>query len=85
MYVFIYDIAYNGAIWPCHPSHSMPLALILLSQGGINEYVCVCVCVLLGLMAVNQSILPVDQNTGFLAQFQNLDFRNRARAACWFS
>ena len=26
MYVFIYDIAHNGAIRPCHPSHSMPLA-----------------------------------------------------------
>ena len=31
MYVcmFIYQIAHNRAIRPCHPSHSMPLALIL--------------------------------------------------------
>ena len=43
-----------------------------------------CVCAVGFDGAVNQSILPVDQNTGFLAQFQNLDFRNRARAACWF-
>ena len=33
MYVcmYIYEIAHNRAIRPCHPSHSMPLALILPS------------------------------------------------------
>ena len=36
--VCIYEIAYNRAIRPCHPSHFMPLALIL-------PRVCVCVCV----------------------------------------
>ena len=36
--VCIYQIAHNHAIRPCHPSHSMPLALIL-------PRVCVCVCV----------------------------------------
>ena len=27
--VFIYKIAHNRAIWPCHPSHSTPLVLAL--------------------------------------------------------
>ena len=35
----IYLIAHNCAIRPCHPSHSVPLALIL------PRGVCVCVCV----------------------------------------
>ena len=35
MYVCIYLIAHNHAIRPCHPSHSMPLALIL--PRGIND------------------------------------------------
>ena len=34
---------HNRAIRPCHPSHSMPLALILPRGGGV----CVCVCVYL--------------------------------------
>ena len=41
--VCIYSIAHNRAIRPCHPSHSMPLALIL--AGGDQMCVCVCVCV----------------------------------------
>ena len=43
----IYKIAHNGAIRPCHPSHSMPLALILLC-------VYVCVCVLIELLTTAQ-------------------------------
>ena len=49
--VCIYQIAHNRAIRPCHPSHSMPLALILPSKGGSMILVtktseCVCVCFL---------------------------------------
>ena len=44
MCVCIYEIAHNRAIWPCHPSHSMPLALIL--PRGDQWYLCVCVYLL---------------------------------------
>ena len=36
VYVCIYSITHNRAFRPRHPSHSMPLALIL-AQGGIND------------------------------------------------
>ena len=39
--MYIYYIAHNRAIRPCHPSHSMPLALIL----RICVYVCMYVVV----------------------------------------
>ena len=45
MYVcmYIYKIAHNRAIRPCHPSHSMPLALILPRRDQCM-YVCMYVC-----------------------------------------
>ena len=39
--VCIYQSAHNRAIRPCHPSHSMPLALILARED--QWYLCVCV------------------------------------------
>ena len=33
VYVHVYEIAYNRAVWACHPSHSMPLALVVLPRG----------------------------------------------------
>ena len=56
----IYEIAHNRAIRPpCHPSHSIPLALIL--PRGINDtmyicmYVCMYVCIFIKLHITAQS------------------------------
>ena len=51
--VCIYKIVHYRAIRPSHPSHSMPLALIL--PRGVCVCVCVCVCVFIKLHITAQS------------------------------
>ena len=43
--VCIYYISHNRAIRPCHPSHSMPLELILPKGFKGSTVILVCVCV----------------------------------------
>ena len=48
--VCIYEIAHNPAIRPCHPSHSMPLIILVTKTS-----VCVCVCVFMKLHITAQT------------------------------
>ena len=50
----IYEIAHNRAIRRCHPSHSMPLALIL-PRGAV----CVCVFIKLHITAQSGPVILV--------------------------